>query len=88
MKLVFQSYRSSKLHWSTSTLPVLLEVGPAAIVQKDVTSGNIMASYDYKDIEKLTPVSDCDGGFVIISTEFGRQVRDSIDILVLCYVYV
>lgn len=67
------SYRAAKLHWSSSTLPVLLEVGPAAIEQKDVTSGNIMASYDFKDIEKITPVSDCDGGFVIISSEFGRQ---------------
>ena len=72
---MFQSYRAAKLHWSNSTLPVLLEVGPAAIEQKDITSGNIMASYDYKDIEKLTPVSDCDGGFVIISSDFGRQVK-------------
>lgn len=73
----------SKLHWSNSTLPVLLEVGPAAIEQKDITSGNLITAYDYKDIERIAPVSDYDGGFVIISNEFGRQVFSCYIILFL-----
>ncbi|XP_035216788.1 dnaJ homolog subfamily C member 13-like isoform X2 [Stegodyphus dumicola] len=67
------SYRASKLHWSDSTLPVLLELGPASIEQKDVTSGSVITAYDYKDIEKLVLVSDREGGFVIVCSEFGRQ---------------
>ncbi|GIY06445.1 dnaJ homolog subfamily C member 13 [Caerostris darwini] len=70
---VTTSYRASKLHWSDNPLPVVLELGPASIVQKDVTSGNEIASYDYKNIEKLVPVSNCEGGFVIVCNEFGRQ---------------
>ncbi|GFQ93913.1 dnaJ homolog subfamily C member 13 [Trichonephila clavata] len=66
-------YRASKLHWSDNPLPVVLELGPASIVQKDVTSGSEVASYDYKNIEKLVPVSDREGGFVIVCNEFGRQ---------------
>ncbi|GFX82675.1 dnaJ homolog subfamily C member 13 [Trichonephila clavipes] len=66
-------YRASKLHWSDNPLPVVLELGPASIVQKDVTSGSEIASYDYKNIEKLVPVSDREGGFVIVCNEFGRQ---------------
>ncbi|GFS52720.1 dnaJ homolog subfamily C member 13 [Trichonephila inaurata madagascariensis] len=70
---VSASYRASKLHWSDNPLPVVLELGPASIVQKDVTSGSEVASYDYKNIEKLVPVSDREGGFVIVCNEFGRQ---------------
>lgn len=70
---VTASYRASKLHWSDNPLPVVLELGPASIIQKDVTSGSEIVSYDYKNIEKLVPVSDREGGFVIVCNEFGRQ---------------
>ncbi|XP_054717127.1 dnaJ homolog subfamily C member 13-like [Uloborus diversus] len=67
------SYRASKLHWSDNTLPVLLDLSPAAIEQKDVTSGNLIATYDYKDIQQILTVSNCEGGFVLVHNEFGRQ---------------
>ncbi|KAF8773592.1 DnaJ subfamily C member 13 like protein [Argiope bruennichi] len=70
---VTANYRASKLHWSDNPLPVILELGPASIIQKDATSGNEIASYDYKNIEKLVPISDREGGFVIVCNEFGRQ---------------
>ncbi|XP_015924319.1 dnaJ homolog subfamily C member 13 [Parasteatoda tepidariorum] len=67
-------YSALKLHWSDSTLPVTLELSPASIQQKDVTSGSTIASYDYKDIQQFVLVSDREGGFVVVCSEFGRQV--------------
>lgn len=67
------TYKAFKHHWSDNRVPVLLEVGQGCVEQKDPASGNVIASYSFKDIEQLIPVSDYPGGFVIVHGGFGRQ---------------
>jgi len=68
-----QQYYSYKHHWSDQRKSVVLVVSQTALLQKDPGSGRVLASYNYKDIENFSEVSDYPGGFVIVKTEFGRM---------------
>lgn len=67
------SYNAYKYHWSDNRIPVVLEIGQAALEQKDSKNGKILAYYDYKDMEGLYPLSDIPGGFSVVHGGFGRQ---------------
>ncbi|XP_023212063.1 dnaJ homolog subfamily C member 13-like, partial [Centruroides sculpturatus] len=67
------SYNAYKYHWSDNRIPVVLEIGQAALEQKDSKTGKVLAFYDYKDMEGLYPLSDIPGGFSIMHGGFGRQ---------------
>ena len=55
-------------------MPVVLEAGPCSLDQRLPTTGALLASYPYKDVEAVVPVSDYPGGFVVICGRFGRMV--------------
>ncbi|XP_013794496.1 LOW QUALITY PROTEIN: dnaJ homolog subfamily C member 13-like [Limulus polyphemus] len=63
-------YNCTKLHWSDKRVPVVLEVNQGSLNQLDRSTAKVIASYDYKDIEGLAPVS---GGFVVTHGGFGRM---------------
>ncbi|XP_071522873.1 dnaJ homolog subfamily C member 13 isoform X2 [Panulirus ornatus] len=63
---------AQKIHWSEAKQPVILEVTPCSVDQLDAATGSPLASYMYKDIEALVPVSDIPGGLCIQSGGFGR----------------
>ena len=52
----------------------MLEVTPCSIDQKDPTSGRVICSYYYKDIEGFTQVTGYPGGFAIAHGGFSRLV--------------
>ena len=52
--------------------PILLEVTPACIVQKDPATKKVLTSYNYKDIDYLGLVSDLPNGFVLANHGFAR----------------
>ncbi|XP_037090468.1 dnaJ homolog subfamily C member 13-like isoform X2 [Pollicipes pollicipes] len=62
-----------KHHWSESRQPAVLEAGPCSLDQLDAATGAVVASYHYKDVEAVAPVSDYPGGFVVICGRFGRM---------------
>ncbi|KAG1687435.1 DnaJ subfamily C member 13 [Nymphon striatum] len=66
-------FNAYKLHWSDTRLPIVLEINQGSLDQKDPTSGKLLASYDYKDIQNVTLVSDYPGGFVISYDSFKRM---------------
>lgn len=66
-------YEAFKYHWSGTQLPVALEVTAVSLDQLDLATNQVLASYCFKDIEALQYVSDVPGGFVIISSKFGRM---------------
>lgn len=61
-----------KHHWSESRVPLVLEINQGSIDQVDPTTNKKLCSYDYKDIEGLTHVSDFPGGIAIIYGGFNR----------------
>lgn len=61
-----------KVHWTEARQPVVLEVTPCSLDQLDSATGTPLASYMYRDIEALVPVSDIPGGLCIQSGGFGR----------------
>ncbi|XP_042237903.1 dnaJ homolog subfamily C member 13-like isoform X4 [Homarus americanus] len=63
---------AQKVHWSEARHPVVLEVTPCSVDQLDAATGAPLASYMFKDIEALVPVSDIPGGLCIQSGGFGR----------------
>lgn len=52
----------------------MLEVTPMSLDQRDITTGEILASYYYKDIKMIQEVSDISDGFVIVSIPHDRLV--------------
>lgn len=60
-----QRSNAQKVHWSEARQQVVLEVTPCSIDQLDAATGAPLASYMYKDIESLVPVSDIPGGLCI-----------------------
>lgn len=52
---------------------MVLEVTPCSLDQLDSATGTLLASYMFRDIEALVPVSDISGGLCI-------QVRLSINL--------
>lgn len=67
-----QRYQSYKHHWSGTRLPVVLEVGPCALEQRDPATNTILASYPYSDIQGILPVRDVPGGFVLAVGGYSR----------------
>ncbi|EDV26296.1 uncharacterized protein TRIADDRAFT_21978 [Trichoplax adhaerens] len=65
-------YVAYKQHWSDTRVQTILQVTPASLDQINPATGNLTCSYDYKDIEGITTVSDCPGGFAVIHGGFGR----------------
>ncbi|XP_050693547.1 dnaJ homolog subfamily C member 13-like isoform X2 [Eriocheir sinensis] len=63
---------AQKVHWSEARHPVVLEVTPCSLDQLDSATGTPLASYLFRDIEALVPVSDISGGLCIQSGGFGR----------------
>ncbi|XP_045611089.2 dnaJ homolog subfamily C member 13 isoform X2 [Procambarus clarkii] len=63
---------AQKVHWSEAKHPVVLEVTPCSVDQLDAATGTPLASYMFKDIEALVPVSDIPGGLCIQCGSFGR----------------
>ncbi|XP_043196340.1 dnaJ homolog subfamily C member 13-like isoform X3 [Amphibalanus amphitrite] len=62
-----------KHHWSEQRVPVVLEAGPCSLDQRHPATGALVASYAYKDVEAVVPVSDYPGGFIVICGRFGRM---------------
>ncbi|XP_077997979.1 dnaJ homolog subfamily C member 13-like [Glandiceps talaboti] len=65
-------FNSYKHHWSEKRIPIVLEITPSSINQKDPGTNRILCRYEYKDIEGFTSVSDYPGGFAIIHGGFNR----------------
>ncbi|XP_074640124.1 dnaJ homolog subfamily C member 13-like isoform X2 [Tubulanus polymorphus] len=65
-------YNSYKFHWSETRVPVILEVNQGSLDQIDPSTGRLLCSYDYKDMEGLTQVSDYPGGIAVIYGGFSR----------------
>lgn len=63
---------AQKVHWSDARHPVVLEVTPCSVEQLDATTGAPLASYMFKDIEALVPVTGLPGGLCIQCGGFGR----------------
>lgn len=60
-----QRSNAQKIHWSDARHPVVLEVTPCSVDQLDAATGTPLASYMFRDIEALIPVSDIPGGLCI-----------------------
>ncbi|XP_032807043.2 dnaJ homolog subfamily C member 13 isoform X1 [Petromyzon marinus] len=71
-KIVGRRYNCYKQHWSDIRKSVVLEVTPGGVDQIDLVTHRVLCSYDYRDIEGFTEVSDYPGGFAIISGGFSR----------------
>lgn len=65
-------FNAYKHHWSDNRVPVILEVCQCSLDQIDPSSGQRLCSYDYKDMEGLTQVSDYPGGVAVIHGGFSR----------------
>jgi DnaJ family protein C protein 13 len=66
---VFSAY---KQHWSESRKDTILSAWPTALVQLG-SRNEVIAKYNYQDIEALVLVSDYPGGFSVFSGGFGRM---------------
>ena len=79
-----KQFRCVKHHWSDAKKPIVFELTPSSIYQRDISSNKILANYDYKDIEFLTFVSDVPSGFILAHGGFTRlhmfqcEERDSL----------
>ncbi|CAL8068163.1 unnamed protein product [Calicophoron daubneyi] len=61
-----------KLGWSENVAHVLLSAGPISLDQVDSSSGNVIKSYFYRDMECLDKISDLTGGIAVVQCGFGR----------------
>lgn len=51
---------------------MLLEVTPTSVLQKELSTNRLLATYDYNDIDFVANVSDVPNGFVISNNGFNR----------------
>lgn len=65
-------FNAFKHHWSDNRVPVLLEVNQGSVDQIDPATNRVLCSYDYKDMEGITHISDYPGGIAIIHGGFSR----------------
>ncbi|CAH1789259.1 unnamed protein product [Owenia fusiformis] len=65
-------FNAFKYHWSDKRIPVVLEVNAGSLDQRDAVTNRLLCSYDYKDMEGLTQVSDYSGGIAVIHGGFNR----------------
>ncbi|KAI1292252.1 DnaJ -like protein subfamily C member 13 [Halotydeus destructor] len=61
-----------KASWTEKSLPVVLQVDVCAVSQINPSTGTVIASYFYKDIDCLISVSDSPNSFVIQTSGYGR----------------
>ncbi|GAB1606314.1 dnaJ homolog subfamily C member 13-like isoform X2 [Argonauta hians] len=59
-------FNAFKYHWSETRVTVILEVNSASLDQLDPVTNRLLASYDYKDMEGLTLMSDYPGGVAVV----------------------
>lgn len=64
-------FNAYKYHWSEKRVNVLLEVNQASLDQIH-PNGKVIGSYNYKDMEGLTQLSDFPGGLAIIHEGWSR----------------
>ncbi|CAM4760310.1 unnamed protein product [Rotaria magnacalcarata] len=68
--------QSSKIHWSSQRVSILLRIQSYCIDQIDAATNRCLCSYDYKDIEQLIPlVGEGDAavrGFLIQDKQYSR----------------
>ncbi|ESO09053.1 hypothetical protein HELRODRAFT_156562 [Helobdella robusta] len=72
-------YQAYKQHWSDRKVSTCLEINPGSLDQINPRSGQTFCSYDYKDMEGISLVSDYDKGLVIMSGGFGRMHMFSVE---------
>eukprot|EP00058_Branchiostoma_floridae_P000587 XP_002586075.1 hypothetical protein BRAFLDRAFT_252432 [Branchiostoma floridae] len=65
-------FNAYKHHWSDNRVQILLEVTAGSLNQVDPATNKVLCSYDYKDMEGVTEVSDYPGGFCLIYGGFSR----------------
>ncbi|XP_056011194.1 dnaJ homolog subfamily C member 13-like isoform X2 [Ostrea edulis] len=65
-------FNAFKYHWSDNRVPIILEVNQGSVDQIDTVTNRVLASYDYKDMEGITHISDYPGGIAIIHGGFSR----------------
>ena len=70
-------FNAYKYHWSDNRVPIVLEVSQGSLDQKDPATNQLLCSYDYKDMEGLTQISDYPGGIAVIHGGFSRLVSCS-----------
>lgn len=66
-------FNAAKIHWSERKMPVILVVTACSLNQHDAITKKLVCSYDYKNIEAISLVSDYPGGFVLLHGGFGRM---------------
>ncbi|XP_030062368.1 dnaJ homolog subfamily C member 13 isoform X1 [Microcaecilia unicolor] len=71
-KITGRRYNCYKHHWSDLRKSVILEVTPGGIDQIDPGNNQLLCSYDYRNIEGFTELSDYQGGFCILYGGFSR----------------
>ncbi|KAB7502591.1 DnaJ-like protein subfamily C member 13 [Armadillidium nasatum] len=68
-----------KIGWNERRVPAILEVTPCSIDQLDPGTGTLLASYYFRDLESIVPVSEIPGGICFQMTNFGRLHIFSVD---------
>lgn len=82
-----QKFEAFKYHWSETKLPVMLKVTPYSLDQLDITTGQVLASYCYKDIKTIQEVTDIPDGFVVICAADDRMVCNESSVQLYCLVF-
>jgi len=67
-----QRYNAFKHHWTDNRHSTILQVTACSLDEISTVTNKRMCSYDYKDMEGITMVSDYPGGFAIIHGGFSR----------------
>ncbi|RNA25242.1 dnaJ -like protein, partial [Brachionus plicatilis] len=65
-------FNAFKQHWSETKKQVILEVSASCIFQREASTKQILANYDFKDIDFIAHVSDVPNGLVISNNGFNR----------------
>eukprot|EP00795_Rhopilema_esculentum_P013369 gene13369-4225_t len=65
-------YNAFKHHWSDNRVSTILQVTACSLDQISPSTNKKLCSYDYKDMEGITLLSDYPGGFAIITGGFSR----------------
>eukprot|EP00794_Sanderia_malayensis_P017835 gene17835-19618_t len=65
-------YNAFKHNWSDNRVSTILQVTACSLNQINPANNKVLCSYDYKDMEGVTMVSDYPGGFAVIYGGFSR----------------
>ncbi|KAL3854398.1 hypothetical protein ACJMK2_013668 [Sinanodonta woodiana] len=69
---ISKRFNAYKHHWSDNKVPIILELNASSLDQLDPSTGRRLCSYDYKDLEGLTRLSDYPGGLALVHGGFNR----------------